>query len=204
MGVECRAAKNGGEARNLPLVGRSEPDFSRFREGGCSATLGAMRRGSRYTRRRGRASPRLSRIYDRIALRFEPSRPRGIGVTAEGVLLAIDLDDELRGRAEEVDDVPPDGMLTAEREPAQAPIAQLAPELELSVRHIAAHALRERSDARRQISTRQYPLPKLGSQCSPTFDLPSRGRLSRLCAFDRALVPNPKSPIPNPQSPIPT
>ena len=182
----------GLDARNLPLEGRSKPASASFGRGAVPP-LAARRCEDRVTDRVEvvhhliRPEP-----HERVSLRLEPFRAGCIGTSTEGVLFTVDLDDQLRRRAEEVDDVAPDRLLAAEREPTQAAIAQLTPKTELGVGHLPTHGFRQCSDARRQSPARQSPLPKFGSRCSPTFDLPSRGRL-------RA-----SRPIPHPQSLIPT
>ena len=195
-GIRAQPGTLGLDARNLPLEGRSKPASVGFGRGGISP-LAARGRQNGVTNRVEVAHDFVRpEPHDRVALRLQPFCPSRVGLLIEGVLLSVDFHDELRHRAEEIDDVATDRVLTAKSEPIQSAVSQLAPQLELGIGHVAAHASGQRPQARRHGSARQSPLPKSGSRCSPTFDLPSRGRLTSVGGFEWPPIPNPQSPIP--------
>src|SRR5262245_31717168 len=65
--------------------------------------------------------------YDAIARRLEPSRARFVAceIFADTVVRAIQFDDEMGGHAGEIDDIWPDGSLSAEVRSFYRPMPQV-------------------------------------------------------------------------------
>jgi len=99
-------------------------------------------------------------------------------VLAQGMLFTVDFNDQVLSRAEKIDDVGSDGLLTAKLD-AEATVTKFAPEAEFRIGHGAAHLLGKCPVLRRQRAVRQDPLPEFSSRCSPNFDFPSRGEVTR-------------------------
>jgi hypothetical protein len=71
-------------------------------------------------------------------LRIQPLRAFGIVLLLQGVNVAVDLNDQLRCCAEEVDDEIADRMLFPEVSARHLMATETLPELDLSRRHLAA------------------------------------------------------------------
>jgi hypothetical protein len=70
---------------------------------------------------------------DAIAAGFEPGGADVVSRFRSGVLAAVDLDDQLRLRTEEIDDLAADRLLAAEAPAMELLAAQTRPEAELGV-----------------------------------------------------------------------
>src|SRR6266849_8283430 len=136
---------NHGKLSRLPLsrtrtgIHGSAPPPLRGRSG-WGVTRGACQESWRERPRYWRA-PHCSRKDDTIAPRREPARAR---VAVIRMLSTVDLDDELRRGAEEVDDIGSKRMLAAEAEPFELLAAQPRPQPDLGIRGRAAKFARER------------------------------------------------------------
>src|SRR5688500_11221443 len=73
-----------------------------------------------------------------VALRFQYGGPARVVLGLFGMLSAVELDDELRQRADEIDDVRADRNLPAETEAFHLASAQESPELALGVRALVS------------------------------------------------------------------
>ena len=62
---------------------------------------------------------------DAVAFAIEPSGASCVALNLSCVLTAIDFDDELAFKADEIDDEPPDGCLAAEEASAKLPFARV-------------------------------------------------------------------------------
>src|SRR5713226_5146811 len=91
------------------------------------------------------------------------------------MLSTVDLDDELRRSAEEVDDIGSKRMLAAETEPCELLAAQPRPQPDLGIRGCAAQIARERRGHASMVTSadlRRHPPPG-NAEALPSS--PSRG-----------------------------